>query len=95
MVDRLSDANDAPTRSILCQQDIARFARPPDDRVDHARQGDQVDPAVHLWGQDPRKVHSFVFSLRRFSPNQPRRIRTIRRGHARIVPGAPRNYAGV
>ena len=30
-----------------------------------------------------------------FSPYQPRRIAPIRHGHARIVPGGPRNYARV
>src|SRR5215216_2060184 len=46
--------------------DPAIPARHPDDRGDHAREGDQVDPTVHLWGQDPWKAHSCVFSLRRF-----------------------------
>ena len=46
--------------------DQAIPARHPGDRGDHARQGDQVDPTVRLWGQDPWKAHSCVFSLRRF-----------------------------
>ena len=46
--------------------DPAVPARHPEDRGDHAREGGQVDPTVHLWGYNPWKAHSCVFSLRRF-----------------------------
>ena len=75
--------------------DPAIPARHPGDPGDHAWQGEQGDPTVHCGDKTRGRRKAACSPCVGFSPYQPRQIGAIRRGRARIVPGASRNYAGV